>query len=91
MDDLADNELTALEDLISAWLIEATLAGRDTNYVDQLLSLITGYRESLLLIGKLLAEQEGRRWGWVATPAISRWGTSLMPSICACRRLQPPP
>lgn len=63
VDDLADNELTALEDLISAWLIEATLAGRDTNYVDQLLSLITGYRESLLLIGKLLAEQEGASLG----------------------------
>jgi len=53
-------ELTSLEMLISKRLIESALLGRDTDYIDQVLVLIAGYRESLLLIDKLNAEQKNQ-------------------------------
>lgn len=48
--------LTTLENLISESLIDSTLAGEDTSYITQQLSLVIGYRESLLYIGKLYSE-----------------------------------
>ena len=49
-------ELTRLEDLIAELLVKSTLAGKDTSFVEQLLTLVVGYRESLLQIGKVFAE-----------------------------------
>ncbi|MEW8506433.1 MAG: EAL domain-containing protein [Candidatus Thiodiazotropha sp.] len=49
-------ELHSLENLISNRMIESILSGDDTDYYDQLLSLITGYRESLLIIDKKTTE-----------------------------------
>ncbi|MEW8563679.1 MAG: EAL domain-containing protein [Candidatus Thiodiazotropha sp.] len=52
----AHAELHSLEILVSNWMIESTLAGDDTDYYDQLLSLLTGYRESLLIIDRKTAD-----------------------------------
>ena len=49
-------QLDELENLISRLLIDTTLAGEDTAYVTQLLTLVLGYNESFLIIGKLYAE-----------------------------------
>ncbi len=49
-------ELTGLENLIVELLVNFTIEGEDTAFVEQLLSLAVGYRESLLQIGKLYAE-----------------------------------
>ena len=49
-------QIDELENLISRLLIDATLAGEDTAYITQLLSLALGYNESFLIIGKLYAE-----------------------------------
>ena len=57
LDRKANQQLDMLEKLISSRLIERTLRGQTTHHIDQLLSLTTGYRESLLYIGKLHAEQ----------------------------------
>ncbi len=46
------DELTRLEDLTSRALIEQTLAGRNTDYLDQIMALVVGYRETVMLIGK---------------------------------------
>jgi|GEM_PF-2527824 len=54
-----ETDFKNLEDIISSMLIDYTLNDRDTAYIDQLLGLTTGYKESLLLIGKLMVEQEG--------------------------------
>lgn len=59
IDRSAHAELDALERLISDWLIDAALTGRDKDYANQLLGLATGYRESLLRVGILHAEQDG--------------------------------
>ena len=48
--------LTKLENMISELLVNLTLEGEDTSFVEQLLTLVIGYRESLLQIGKLYAE-----------------------------------
>ncbi len=50
-------EITKLENLISELLINSTLAGEDTSFITQQLTLVIGYRESLLYIAKLYAEQ----------------------------------
>ncbi|MCG8055853.1 MAG: EAL domain-containing protein [Candidatus Thiodiazotropha endolucinida] len=52
----AEEEITLLENLISSWMIESALQGTDIDYYDQLLSLITGYRESFLIIDKKKTE-----------------------------------
>ncbi|MCG7994629.1 MAG: EAL domain-containing protein [Candidatus Thiodiazotropha taylori] len=52
----AEEEITLLENLISRWMIESALQGTDIDYYDQLLSLITGYRESFLIIDKKTTE-----------------------------------
>ena len=49
-------QLEKLENLISRLLIDATLAGEDTDYITQLLALVLSYNESFLIIGKLYAE-----------------------------------
>lgn len=56
VDGAAHAELSKLEALISDWLIESTLAGEDIDFVTQQLTLVAGFRESLLGIGKLYAE-----------------------------------
>jgi two-component system cell cycle sensor histidine kinase/response regulator CckA len=49
-------ELTNLENLIAELLVNYTIEGEDTAFVEQLLTLVIGYHESLLQIGKLYAE-----------------------------------
>ena len=56
VDQAAHAELSKLEGLISDWLIESTLAGKDVDFVTQQLTLVNGFRESLLGIGKIYAE-----------------------------------
>ena len=53
-----DQQLNKLENLISRLLIDATLADEDSAYITQLLALVLGYNESILVIGKLYAEFE---------------------------------
>ena len=48
--------LEGLEELVSELLINATLEGQSTDYVVQQLTLVNGYRETLLEIGKRYAE-----------------------------------
>ena len=48
--------LTNLENLISRLLVDATLSGEDTSYITQQLTLVIGFRESVLSIAKLNAE-----------------------------------
>lgn len=50
-------ELAALEQLTSRALIEETLAGKSTDYLDQVMALVTGYRESVMLIDKEIAQE----------------------------------
>lgn len=50
-------EFTKLENLIGRTLIEQTLAGKATDHLDQIMTLITGFRESMLQIGKTIAER----------------------------------
>ncbi len=52
----AHADLTKLEDIISKLLVKLTLEGKDTSFVEQLLSLSTGYHESLLRIGSLYGQ-----------------------------------
>ena len=56
----AGGAIGALEQRISDWLIEATLAGQAVDYIDQVMVLTTGFRESLLVIGKQHAEHNLR-------------------------------
>ncbi len=60
VDSAVNQELTALENLVSSWLVESAVTGKDSGFVDQLLALVTAYRESLLIIGKALAWQTPR-------------------------------
>ena len=52
IDDDTHTQLTKLEEIISELLIESTLAGENTDYVVQQLTLVAGYRESLLEIDR---------------------------------------
>jgi diguanylate cyclase (GGDEF)-like protein/PAS domain S-box-containing protein len=56
----AATAIDTLEQRISEWLIEAALAGRPVDYIDQVMVLTTGFRESLLAIGKQHAEHNLR-------------------------------
>ncbi len=58
VDRATHRQLDALEGLISEILISATLREESTHYIDQVLTLVTGYRESLLRIGKLHADHK---------------------------------
>lgn len=46
------DELNTLENLTSRTLIEQTLAGKNIDYLDQIMGLIVGYRESVFQIDK---------------------------------------
>ena len=50
-------ELDKLETLISRAMIEQTLAGKSTEHLDQVMTLVMGYRETVLLIARKIAEQ----------------------------------
>ena len=50
-------ELDKLEGLISRAMIEQTLAGKSTEHLDQVMTLVMGYRETVLLIARKIAEQ----------------------------------
>ena len=52
------HELDKLENRISTLLLNYALNKEEPEYAEQLLSLAIGYRESLLLIGKLFAEYD---------------------------------
>ncbi len=56
IDEEIHTELTKLEAIIADWLIDSTLKGENTDYVTQQLTLVNGYRESLLIIAKMYAE-----------------------------------
>ena len=56
--DEALKELSSLEELVSRRMIEYTKKGLETYYFDQIFSLVTGYRESLLLISNINLQQE---------------------------------
>lgn len=57
LDQLALAEVARLEDLLGRELISQTLAGKGVEHLDQLMTLTSSVRESLLLIGKQTAEQ----------------------------------
>lgn len=48
-------ELAALENVTGRALIDQTLAGRNTDHLDQTMALVTGYRETMLQVGKEMA------------------------------------
>ncbi|MEH6813883.1 MAG: PAS domain S-box protein, partial [Motiliproteus sp.] len=48
--------MSAFETDISNQLIEATFRGEDTHFPEQILSLLSGFRENLLVLGKLHAQ-----------------------------------
>ena len=50
-------ELDKLETLISRAMIEQTLVGKSTEHLDQVMTLVMGYRETVLLIARKIAEQ----------------------------------
>ncbi len=45
-------QLSAIEVLTSQAMINQTLAGKSTDYLDQIMALVIGYRESVMLIGR---------------------------------------
>ncbi|MDX2494217.1 MAG: PAS domain S-box protein, partial [Desulfuromusa sp.] len=49
--------LTLLQEIIAERMIEVTLAGGEADYLEQLVSLVSGYRENLFEIAKLNAEE----------------------------------
>ena len=51
------DELDKLEMLIGRAMIEQTLAGKTTEHLDQVMTLVMGYRETVLLIARKIAEQ----------------------------------
>ncbi|MBF0095402.1 MAG: PAS domain-containing protein, partial [Alphaproteobacteria bacterium] len=55
--------LADMETSIGRALIERTLAGKDTDDLDQIMALSTGYRETVFQIGRQIAEQHGERAG----------------------------
>ena len=57
IDRLIQEELGKLEAMIGRAMIEKTLDGKSTEHLDQLMTLTTGYRETVLLIARKIAEQ----------------------------------
>ena len=51
-----DDKVQGIESLIGDAYINQALDGKDTSYIEQLLMLVVGYKESLLEIGKQFAE-----------------------------------
>ena len=56
VDHQLDIELVKFENMIADLFVTYTLEGEETDFVEQILTLVIGYRESLLQIGKLYAE-----------------------------------
>jgi len=77
LDRKAHLELTELENLISELLVNATLAAKDSSYITQQLTLVIGYRESLLSIAKLFAELGFERH----TGSFSESGSPIISAI----------
>ena len=50
-------ELANMENRVGRTLIEETLSGKGTDYLDQIMTLITGFRETMLKIGRNVAER----------------------------------
>ncbi len=50
------DQLNAMEQLTSLALIQQTLAGKNTDYFDQIMALAIGYRETILLIGREISK-----------------------------------
>ncbi len=50
------DQLAALDQLTSRALIDQTLAEKSTDYLDQVMALTIGYRESILLIGREIGQ-----------------------------------
>ena len=50
-------QLVAAERLTSRALIDQTLAGKNTGYLDQVMALVIGYRETIMLIGRELGKR----------------------------------
>ncbi|MEY2689085.1 MAG: hypothetical protein RL375_3283, partial [Pseudomonadota bacterium] len=50
-------ELTRLDELLARTVVEQTLAGKTVDHLEQVMSLVTGYRETLLLLAREIAEQ----------------------------------
>lgn len=57
-DDDLDDLLLLLQELITEQIVAVALQGGDISHYDQLVQLISGYRESLLVIAKLNAEED---------------------------------
>ncbi len=70
-------ELSSFERDVSGWLIEITMKGESTQFIDQIISLLAGYRESFLLIGKLHETQKGN----FLTPRRITYDSSPIPVI----------
>ncbi|WP_295444032.1 EAL domain-containing protein [uncultured Thiodictyon sp.] len=51
-------ELTGLENVVGRALVDETLAGKATDYLDQIMSIITGIRETVLEMGRRIAGWE---------------------------------
>ena len=51
------DQLSAMEQLTSLALIEQTLAGKNTDYLDQVMALAIGYRETILLIDREVSKR----------------------------------
>ncbi len=52
-------EFEQLESLTGRALIDQTLAGKSVSHLDQIIALVSGYRETALQIGKQIAMQSG--------------------------------
>ncbi|MEO5373916.1 MAG: response regulator [Alphaproteobacteria bacterium] len=50
-------QLTELETIIGRAMVERTLADKKTDDLDQVMTLVTGYRESVLILGRQIAEK----------------------------------
>ena len=57
IDRLIQEELAKLETMIGRAMIEKTLGGKATDYLDQIMTLVAGYRETVMLIARKIAEQ----------------------------------
>jgi len=56
-DEDIDELFSLLQEIIAEKMISITLEGGDTDYLEQLVSLVSGYRESLYKIAKLNAQE----------------------------------
>ncbi len=69
------DELTQLEEVVGRALIDETLAGKATDYLDQIMSLITGISETILVIGRQIA-------GWGDELTLQAQAESSVNALC---------